>query len=602
FVKTHQNKPTKCLLPFRSTSHADALPSHSYGWPKPSSLKSTYRRHGFDEDDLKGYRKTRRAQLNRFLRNNWMPLTISIVIFAIVLIVRGQYPKLKTDTDDTPTNDANIDLTPFDDSFKLPMHPDLFNHNYPPFLSSMKLSESQKKKVWNSRAKAVARAFSHAWEGYVDFAWGKDELNPRSKTGKNGMGMGLMIVDSLDSAWLINKTIYERSYNWITKEQGLIRSLGALLSSYHLSKEVALLKEAVGLAEQLLPAFTSSLSGVPFNSINFQTGKPNGDQRNISTAAALSLQLEFKYLTHITNDPKFWNAVQNASNHCLIILVPKQVDISKPKFIDEDFNLGRDSGGYYEYLVKQSLLTKNSETFFAQQSLLLRSDPSNLLYVRGIQGPFAKGIKTDQMDQSTCSMGAILALSATKGLYLAEELAQTCYEMFHQTVTGLAPTKVLPKDVERMLRLGHSSVKAPIALENVRTVADGKYNLDFQPEMNEGSSSLLGPEALETFFVLFRVTGDEKYREWGWRIFRSMEQWAKVPSGGYSGLTNATRMPPTQNDKMESFLMAATFKYLYLLFADASILPLDQYAFNRGAHPLPVFQVRGDLKPKLLWL
>jgi hypothetical protein len=39
-------------------------------------------------------------------------------------------------------------------------------------------------------------------------------------------------------------------------------------------------------------------------------------------------------------------------------------------------------------------------------------------------------------------------------------------------------------------------------------------------------------------------------------------------------------LPVTHEDKMETFLMSETLKYLYLLFEDSSVLPLDQYVFN----------------------
>ena len=29
---------------------------------------------------------------------------------------------------------------------------------------------------------------------------------------------------------------------------------------------------------------------------------------------------------------------------------------------------------------------------------------------------------------------------------------------------------------------------------------------------------LLRPETVESFFVLWRVTHDQKYREWGWKV------------------------------------------------------------------------------------
>lgn len=43
-------------------------------------------------------------------------------------------------------------------------------------------------------------------------------------------------------------------------------------------------------------------------------------------------------------------------------------------------------------------------------------------------------------------------------------------------------------------------------------------------------------------------------------------------------------------DKMESFWLAETLKYLYLLLDDSSpeMLPLDQFVFNTEAHPLPI--------------
>lgn len=48
------------------------------------------------------------------------------------------------------------------------------------------------------RAVKVKEAMQHAWKGYRDFAWGADELAPRSKKPKQSWGgMGVTIVDSL---------------------------------------------------------------------------------------------------------------------------------------------------------------------------------------------------------------------------------------------------------------------------------------------------------------------------------------------------------------------------------------------------------------------
>ncbi len=45
-----------------------------------------------------------------------------------------------------------------------------------------------------------------------------------------------------------------------------------------------------------------------------------------------------------------------------------------------------------------------------------------------------------------------------------------------------------------------------------------------------------------------------------------------------------------KDDVQQSFFIAETLKYLYLLFSEDSILPLDKWVFNTEAHPLPVLR------------
>lgn len=52
----------------------------------------------------------------------------------------------------------------------------------------------------NERQKAIVRAFQHAWSGYKKYAWGHDELRPVSKRFDDSFGLGLTIIDSLDTA------------------------------------------------------------------------------------------------------------------------------------------------------------------------------------------------------------------------------------------------------------------------------------------------------------------------------------------------------------------------------------------------------------------
>lgn len=53
------------------------------------------------------------------------------------------------------------------------------------------------------RLEAVRDAFRHAWKGYKDYAWGRDELKPISKSFGEWFGLGLTLIDSLDTMWIL---------------------------------------------------------------------------------------------------------------------------------------------------------------------------------------------------------------------------------------------------------------------------------------------------------------------------------------------------------------------------------------------------------------
>ena len=63
------------------------------------------------------------------------------------------------------------------------------------------------------------------------------------------------------------------------------------------------------LADRLLPAFDSS-SGIPFNGVILSTGQPSTHGEASSTAEATTIQLEFKYLSYLTGDMKYWKAAE----------------------------------------------------------------------------------------------------------------------------------------------------------------------------------------------------------------------------------------------------------------------------------------------------
>jgi len=65
------------------------------------------------------------------------------------------------------------------------------------------------------------------------------------------------------------------------------------------------------------------------------------------------------------------------------------------------------------------------------------------------------------------------------------------------------------------------------------------------------------PETVESLFIAYRLTGDRKYREQGWKIFEAIEKYCRVESGGYASILNVEDKNSIQMDKMETFFLVS---------------------------------------------
>ncbi|KAL4874513.1 glycosyl hydrolase family 47-domain-containing protein [Aspergillus karnatakaensis] len=95
---------------------------------------------------------------------------------------------------------------------------------------------------------------------------------------------------------------------------------------------------------------------------------------------------------------------------------------------------------------------------------------------------------------------------------------------------------------------------------------------------------LLRPEAIESVFIMFRLTGDSYWREKGWQMFKAIDKATKTELA-HSAIADVTAEEPRPLDSMESFWLAETLKYFYLLFSDPNVVSLDEYVLNTEAHP-----------------
>ncbi|GLB43628.1 putative glycosyl hydrolase 47 family protein [Lyophyllum shimeji] len=525
---------------------------------------------------------------------------------------------------------------------------------------------------------AVVAAFRHSWLAYEKDAMGDDEYHPISHKGSNltsAGGIGYTVVDSIDTmllmgleaeyararSWIADKLSFERDGNFNTFET-TIRVLGGLLSAYHLSSgDPVYLDKATELADRILPVFETP-SGLPHPMINLAkgVGVANADFTGlVSTAEVATLQLEFRYLSHLTGNDDYWRRVENAMRIIKSARLPHGLasifmSVDEGQYVTSAIRLGSRGDSYYEYLLKQYLQTNGSEPVYSDMyedamtaihnHLVQKSTKSGMTYTaelipeKDASGEVSWRL-TPKQDHLVCFLAGSLMLGATKTGALAQsvsvpprdkeltpsgrrdwktgvELLRTCMST-HDTATGLSPEIVhfrIPSDgmdhnsmapadwyIKGARQVFPFSMSFGYELEHFACFAspgefppyDARYMLRYvyvftyvQYTDTNGPS----PETVESLFLSYRLTGDQLYRDHGWNIFQSIEKHCRLSSGGYATIVNVDEVPVRHEDKMETFWMSETLKYLYLLFDDSNTLPLDKYVFNTEAHPLPIFQ------------
>ena len=70
-------------------------------------------------------------------------------------------------------------------------------------------------------------------------------------------------------------------------------------------------------------------------------------------------------------------------------------------------------------------------------------------------------------------------------------------------------------------------------------------------------------------------------------VAQALEKWCRTPSG-FTGIRDVYQINPPKDDVQQSFFLAETLKYLYLLYTDDDVISLDNWVFNTEAHPLPI--------------
>jgi hypothetical protein len=350
-----------------------------------------------------------------------------------------------------------------------------------------------------------------------------------------------------------------------------------------------------------------------------------------------SLSLEFTKLSQLTGDMRYYDAVQRISDAFensqhktqLPGMWPIIVDPSGPSFDkDGSFTLGGMSDSLYEYLPKQYLMLggqlEQSERLYegfievAKQHLFWRAlNPQNLpILISGdayVSGRLEEAvISPDHKGQHlTCFAGGMVGLASRifnrpSDLEIAIQLTNGCVWAYNSTTSGIGPEVFHfiacghvfddPKSSncqwseERWLAGVQENWKSPAGGENKMPVEEIQRIIETErlpigmvkvPDRRY----ILRPEAIESIFMMYRLTGDPEWMETAWNMFQRIEKFTRTEIAA-SALDDITVETPHQTDSMESFWLAETLKYFYLIFSDWDVIDLDKWVLNTEAHPL----------------
>jgi len=415
-------------------------------------------------------------------------------------------------------------------------------------------------------AARVRTEFLHAWTNYEKYSWGHDALKPLSKTPHDWYGQSLLMtpVDALDTlilmklddeaakakALIVKDLSFDRDV-YVKNFEITIRLLGGLLSSYQLTNDKRLLDLADDLGNRLLPVFNSP-TGLPYVYVNLKTGQARDAKTN--PAETGTLLLEFGTLSKLTAKPIYYEKAKRAlvetfKRRSSIGLVGSTLDVETGAWFDPDSHISGGIDSYYEYLWKCWLLFGDKDCYEMWQASIPAINKYLADEVRGELWYGHADMNTGRLIASQYG-----ALDAFFPALLAHS-----------------------GDVARARRLQDSSFK----MWNLHGIEP--EIIDYKTMQIVYNGYHLRPEIVESTYYLHYFTRDPQYRKMGEKIFDDFVKYCRVDAG-YAALQDV--VTKEKRDEMESFVLAETFKYFYLLFAPPDTLDFDKVVFNTEAHPL----------------
>jgi len=443
----------------------------------------------------------------------------------------------------------------------------------------------------------VREMFQHAYNSYLDYAYPYDELRPLSCDGVDTWGSySLTLIDALDTlAVMGNYSEFRRVYSIIEKRTDFdaninvsvfetnIRIVGGLLAAHLVARRAGvqvgagwpcsgpLLALAEDAAQRLLPAFDTP-TGMPYGTVNLRHGVPEGETPVTCTAGVGTFVVEFGALSRLTGNPVYEQAAMRAMRALWkarsdIGLLGNHIDVVKGRWTALEAGIGAGVDSYYEYLVKGSALLGRPELM----KMWNEGRAAVEEYLTKDDWHFWVSMKNGQVTMP-----------------LFQNLEAFWPGLLSMVGDNEAALKSLHNYHQVWKQYGFTPEFYNVAQGGVAAQREGFP---------------LRPELIESIMYLYRATEDPWLLEAGLDILRSIQHSTRTPCG-YATVKNVR--DHSLADRMESFFLAETTKYLYLLFDPNNFLHnkgntaevvkvegqgrcmLDAggYIFNTEAHPI----------------
>ncbi|ELT95927.1 hypothetical protein CAPTEDRAFT_219288 [Capitella teleta] len=457
--------------------------------------------------------------------------------------------------------------------------------------NGMSLAE---KRVLREKTKEM---FQHAYGSYMDNAYPADELMPLSCKGRyretqpsrgdidDSLGnFSLTLIDTLDTLVLLGEIAeFERAVKLVIKDVSFdsdlvvsvfetnIRILGGLLGGHAMADVLKkrgvvmqwynneLLDKALDVGFRLLPAFNTS-TGIPYPKVNLRHGvnpdlSRTGREKDTCTACAGTMILEFSALSRLSGESIFEEKASKAmeylwrARHRSSDLVGTVINIHNGDWVRRESGVGAGIDSYYEYLMKAYILL-GDETYLHRFNKHYRAIKK---YIN--QGPLLLDVHMHRPLTNTRNfMDSLLAF--WPGLQVLKGDLKSAIEIHEMLFQVMQRHSFLPE----------------------------AFTSDFRVHW---AHHPLRPEFLESTYFIYKATGDPHYLEVGRMVLENLEAHARVLCG-FAAIKDVTTL--RLEDQMDSYLLAETFKYLYLLFSEKEdlIIDIDEFVFTTEAHLLPL--------------